>query len=280
MAHEVVERNGARRAPRRRSVCRPAASPSPSAWRTTSATIDGRHRRPSGPRRRLLPRRPATRRPVPEASPTVIPVDLDGPDRGARRRRPVHGPHGARRAQRAVASGVGPARSSSPSWSTGATASCRSDPTSSARTSRRRRDEAIVRHPRGRRGSGRGAARDRLARAARTSSTLDDLSRDGDRRGPRRRRELRRGQPARRAEGARAQGSRRRLAVLRGVDADAAELRDRGQAAERRRPVPRGRVEQREEGRVAARHHRDHRRARHRRGRRCATSLERRRRSR
>ena len=65
------------------------------------------------------------------------------PHRRAGRRRALHRPHGARRDRRALRLRAARRGSSSPCSPTAATASCRSAPTTSARTCRRRRGERV-----------------------------------------------------------------------------------------------------------------------------------------
>ena len=256
IAHEIVERNP-QPDRRRSSASTAAARSSPGACTSLLAELldaevplgdldigfyrDDVATRPEAPvvhalAPRLRPRRPHGR---------------------DRRRRPLHRAHGARGDRGAVR--LRPARraSSSPCSPTAATASCRSAPTTSARTCPPRAASASTsasRARRRRRGHDQ-PAQTRTWRRRYEASALD--------RGPRPRRHRAHPRPRRlasprsptarsrrspRCAGARAQP------LLRGLDAHPLELRARRQAALRRRRQLRRRGLERREGRVAEGH--------------------------
>ena len=88
------------------------------------------------------------RRPAPRRAPADRPrhqarLRARRPHGHPRRRRPLHGPHDPRRDRRAASSTAARRASSSPCSPTAATASCRSGPTTSARTCRPHASERV-----------------------------------------------------------------------------------------------------------------------------------------
>ena len=120
------------------SASRPAACRSPAGWPPRIAAFE-RHRRPG----RLARHHPLPRRPAPPPGPARwrAPTLPDGGIDGALVvlvDDVLFSGRTVRAALDALPTSAGPARSSSPCWSTAATGSCRSGPTTSARTSRPR----------------------------------------------------------------------------------------------------------------------------------------------
>ena len=130
--------SGARRHPHPRRPARPPpARPARRADRRRGA--DRRHRHLLLPRRRRrqVARLPAGRPRLPHR------LRPRRAHRRPRRRRPLHRPHRARRDRRPLRLRPPASGSSSPSSATAATASCRSAPTTSARTCRPRASERV-----------------------------------------------------------------------------------------------------------------------------------------
>ena len=221
MAHEIIERN--------RGLDGVVADRDPARWGLAG-------------RARSATRSPASSAPVPVGSidaslyrddiglrPVVAGAVERHPDRPrrrhrrARRRRAVHRAHRAGRARRGRRLRPPAAPCSWRCWSTAATASCRSVPTSSARTCR----------PRRRGGPGRSATRCVIVDEARVKHlrSIAEAGPDGVRAAARPHRPHGRGQPAPEPEGAGAARQDGVQPVLRGLDADPPQLRDRRQAA-------------------------------------------------
>ena len=113
--------------------------PRPRGCATLVAELLERRRPARRPRHLLLPRRPRHSRPAaPVVHASHLDFPIDGPHGRDRRRRALHRPHRARRDRGAVRLRPPRAACSSPCSPTAATASCRSAPTTSARTCRPR----------------------------------------------------------------------------------------------------------------------------------------------
>ena len=146
-AHAHRARNP-RAQPRQRASRSSASARAACRWRAGSPAPERHQRRRRADRRarhHALSRRPDASAvgPQPVVRRTEIPFSIDDRTHPARRRRALHRPDDPRGARRADRLRPAAARSSSSCWSTAATASCRSRPTTSARTCRRRAKQSV-----------------------------------------------------------------------------------------------------------------------------------------